>query len=300
MSDTAAPFPADLPASRATSPWTGRLAWLAILIVGGLALSQALPRSPKTRDAAIDMTLPALVGEWKGLGESHEGTSEERRVLAADTTFIKQSYALLQPGFLSTGRLVSDLHMFNASIVMSGQDLNDSIHRLERCLQGQGFKELKGSNLTVDLGLGRSIKVRRIACYSENGRVITTPDGKKEAKAFLHLDGSKVRTNHVLYYWFVGAHTLSNDHFERTLVDMKDRLLGGFDQHWGYVLLGAAVTDDLAKRGDENAEWLARQGLFVKDPTYPDGRTAQQTDALLQEAVKAIGRSCIKWDAIHE
>ena len=300
MSDAVLPHSPAHSTRGATPPWTRRLAWVTVLVVGGLALSQALPKSPTTREAAIAMTLPAIVGEWKGLGESHEGSAEERRVLAADTRFVKQTYALTRPSFLSNDRLVSDLHMFNASIVMSGQDLNDSIHRIERCLVGQGFKGLQTSNVTVDVGRGRTIKARRVTCYTENGRVITTPDGKKEAKPFLHLDGSVVRTNHVLYYWFVGAHALTNDHYERTLLDMKDRLFGGFDQHWGYVLLGASVTDDLARRGEEDAQWLARQGLLVMDPTYPQGRSQTQADSLLQEAVKAIGRSCIQWDSIHE
>jgi hypothetical protein len=39
----------------------------------------------------------------------------------------------------------------------------------------------------------------------------------------------------VSYYFFVGHEKITNDHLQRTLVDMKDRLIYGRDQRWAYV-----------------------------------------------------------------
>ena len=44
-----------------------------------------------------------------------------------------------------------------------------------------------------------------------------------------------VHFNCVTYYFFVGNHSITQDHIKRTLIDVKDRLLRGMDQRWAYV-----------------------------------------------------------------
>ena len=53
-----------------------------------------------------------------------------------------------------------------ASIVLSGHDLNDSIHRPERCLPAQGFKELKLEPRILKTEQG-DVPITRIRCYTE-------------------------------------------------------------------------------------------------------------------------------------
>lgn len=252
-----------------------RLAALIALVLGGLSLSFLLPKKPPMRDCAIAMKLPEQVGFWRGV--PREPSKEERAKLAEDTTFEKKDYYLLGP--VSDTSLVGPMHRVGASIVRSGQDLNSSIHRPERCLPAQGFKELRGEQITVEID-GRRLPVMRLRCFTEH----TDP----ETGAPIALpSGERLRIEHVMYYWFVGSHTATADHFERTFTDMKDRLLGGYNQHWAYVLLSAAFTRPLVERG-----------LPLGDHVYPQGRSEQETDILLTEMVQAISRSAMDWEQI--
>jgi hypothetical protein len=41
--------------------------------------------------------------------------------------------------------------------------------------------------------------------------------------------------NAVNYYWFVGSNDVTGDHGERTAIDVRDRLFGGYNQRWAFV-----------------------------------------------------------------
>jgi hypothetical protein len=41
--------------------------------------------------------------------------------------------------------------------------------------------------------------------------------------------------NCLTYYFFIGNHSITRDHLERTLIDVKGRLVYGMDQRWAYV-----------------------------------------------------------------
>ena len=255
-----------------------RLAWLLVAVVSLPSLAFVLPRRA-AREAAIRMTLPAelpsdLLQRWKAF--ELEVSKAEHEKLAEDTEFEKKNYILCD--YLDDRQGINGWHAVQASIVMSGHDLNDSIHRPERCLPAQGFKELKLTPLTIRTPNG-VVPVSRISCYLEQ------PD--KAGKVVMGKNGQPIRIRHVFYYWFVGSHNLTASHYERTFTDMKDRLLGGFEQRWAYVLLGGAVTDNLVE-----------ERLLGGDPAYPNGRSEAETNALLQKLVEAISREAIQWDRI--
>ena len=274
-----------------------RLAILLAVVLGTLSLAFMLPRSEVAREAAVRMELPENLTFWTRDAEGANTfqywhgvpmpvSEEEHRMLAPDTEFAKKRYYLSdvdtkQP-VISDPRLATfaDLLAVQASIVLSGHDLNDSIHRPERCLPAQGFKELKLEPRILKTDRG-DVPVTRIRCYTEI---------KDPATGDFVLDGSgrPVRLQHVFYYWFIGSHTVTSDHYHRTLTDMRDRLFGGFDQRWAYVLLGSSFTDylfDATTASAPGADTVVR--------------TEAQTDALLGQVVAGISRSSLQWDKIR-
>jgi len=281
-----------------TSSTVRRLSLLFVLLLSSLSLAFLLPKVPKARESAIQMKLPPDVSFWAtvdhpaGLrlptageevyqhwkSESRPPSPEERKALAIDTEFEKRDYFLLDP--VTDVPKINPIHGLQASIVLSGHDLNDSIHRPERCLPAQGFKELQLSEVSVPVS-DKQIAVRRIRCYQER-------NDPKTGKPFTGTDGTRIRFQYVFYYWFVGSHTVTPSHYNRTFVDMKDRLFQGFDQRWAFVLLGGAFTDS-----------LAAAGVRVPDPFYMNGRSEQETDALLTRLASAIGRESIQWSRIN-
>jgi len=292
-----APHP-NVPLPRAAGPSTSarRLGILLAVMLGTLSLAFMLPRSEVARPAAIRMELPEMITFWT---RDREGTNtfqfwfgrpmavsaEEHRMLAADTEFAKKRYVLSDvdtkqpvindPNLASFAELLS----VQASIVLSGHDLNDSIHRPERCLPAQGFKELQLEPRIVQTPQG-AVPVTRIRCYSE----IKDPE---TGNFVLDSSGRPVRLQHVFYYWFVGSRTLTSDHYHRTLTDMRDRLLGGFDQQWAYVLLGSSFTNYLFS--PEIADALSASHVI---------RTEAETDALLVQVVAAISKESLHWEKL--
>lgn len=283
------------PAPPPSSP-VRRLAILLAVLLGTLSLAFMLPRSEVARAAAIRMELPANLTFWtRGPdggqvfqfwhGSPMPVSEEEHRMLAADTEFAKKRYVLsdvdtklpviTDPRLAQFGELLA----VQASIVLSGHDLNDSIHRPERCLPAQGFKELRLEQFKVPTERG-AVPVTRIRCYTE----IKDP---KTGSFVLDTNGKPVRLQHVFFYWFVGSRTLTSDHYQRTLTDIRDRLFGGFDQRWAYVLLGSSFTDYLFS--PEAAAALSSAQVV---------RTEAQTNALLTEVVSAISATSLDWDKL--
>src|SRR4051812_42757444 len=104
---------------------TKRLLLLQVVLVVGLSAVFILPRVANSSPQGIELTLPAYVGGWYGVDQAI--TEKELEVLAKDTQFARKLY--------SNG--LGD--QIFASIILSGQDLDNSVHRPERCLPAQGW-----------------------------------------------------------------------------------------------------------------------------------------------------------------
>jgi hypothetical protein len=156
------------------------------------------------------------------------------------------------------------------SVVLSGHDLNNSIHRPERCMPAQGHHITSSGNLNLQLPDGRSLKVKRL---ESEQTIQITPDGAQS-----------VTFNCVTYYFFVGHDQITNDHVERTLLDMKDRLIRGMDQRWAYVSastwygklpwIESEVTEEDAERklqefvadfAEKQIDWRQIEGVVHSD-----------------------------------
>lgn len=155
-------------------------------------------------------------------------SKEEIGTLAKDTEFSKAICLKPRDGVYGLdGSPIRD--RVDLSIVLSGHDLNNSIHRPERCMPAQGHRNLVASDVSLKLSDGRGVKVRRL---------------RSDQK--LALDQARtqfINVNCLTYYFFVGYDRIINDHFERTFIDMKDRVVRGMDQRWAYVSVSTWYGD---------------------------------------------------------
>jgi hypothetical protein len=175
-----------------------------------------LPKSGDPAESAISMTLPDTLGHWRL--KKAPASEAEVRILAKDTDFSKAVCLAPIPGqYADDGRQMAQ--RLDVSIVLSGIDINNSIHRPERCMPAQGHQIYDDLSSTVTMKDGRTFPARRLTSV----QTLTMAD-EKELK--LHC---------LTYYFFVGQHVITDDHLKRTLVDMEDRIVRGQDQRWAYV-----------------------------------------------------------------
>lgn len=194
-------------------------AWFLPVFLGvSLASIYFLPKVGAVAESAVNMTLPDEYSSWffKGVPPSEA----ELGTLAPDTKFSKAICFRPRSGELSfSGDPVFD--RVDLSIVLSGADINNSIHRPERCMPAQGHAITSSKSDFLKLSNGREFPVKRLVS------VQTLPANEERP--------TTLKFNCVTYYFFVGHDRISNDHLGRTLVDMKDRLVRGIDQRWAYV-----------------------------------------------------------------
>ncbi len=191
---------------------------LPFFISGSLSGIYLLPSVGKVAESAVNMELPDSLGRWSL--EKKPPTEAEIGTLAKDTKFSKAVCETNRPGEVTLeGYLVKEY--MNLSVVLSGADINNSIHRPERCMRAQGHNILSSSDQSLKLQNGRQFAAKRLLSIQN----IPTSEERKEYLKF----------NCVTYYFFVGHDRVTNDHLARTFIDMKDRLVRGMDQRWAYV-----------------------------------------------------------------
>ncbi len=187
-----------------------------------LSLVFIIPESMELLPSAANPELPVgsnLPG-WQGV--KTQESELERLILAADTTFSKAIYHHINP---LTYQLESPA--VNVSFVYSGSELNNSIHRPERCLPAQGHLDVTGRDETIELANGKHLTFRRLST-----RTPATRTGHPE----LH---------HIHYYVFVGNHSICSSHLERTFIDICDRVLNGRAQSWAYIQMGSHWSEEV-------------------------------------------------------
>jgi EpsI family protein len=212
---------------------TKRLVLLQSVLLAGLGSVFLIPKDVRLQPAAIELSLPQSVVGWDGVDQPI--SQAEREVLGPDTQFSRKLY---------TNGVGDQIY---ASIVLSGSDMNTSIHRPERCLPAQGWTISDSKTIPLSTSNGR-LETTRL----HNIRSVRSDDG--QARTLNSLD----------YYWFVGHSDVTSSHFERTWIDMRDRVLKGQNQQWAYVTVAAAITKDFK--------------IF--------GRTEQETDELIRGFIR--------------
>ena len=164
---------------------------------------------------------PLEMGEWSGTKTTP--SKEEVAILDKDTIFNKAEYTSydLPELTIPTGQIVTP--GISLSIVKSGTNVNNSIHRPERCLRGQGHIDMRSQVTSITTPKGHAVQVQQI------NSTIPIPPQQKGDEPF--------PIGYISYYYFVGHHQTTNDHWIRTFIDMKDRLLLGRDQQWSFVMV---------------------------------------------------------------
>jgi EpsI family protein len=206
---------------------------LDVALVLGLSAIFFLPKAQEASPAGIAVKLPIWVGDW--LGEDGAVTPRELEVLAKDTQFARKVYTS------PAGEKVF------VSIVLSGEDMTSSIHRPERCLPAQGWSMQSSSQRTIPIDQSTSLAATRLS----NARVVDTKD--KQHLTFHNLT----------YYWFVGYTQTTPSHLTRTLLDMRDRILRGYNQRWAYITVAANVPEGSPQSGPAEAKVDAMIERFI-------------------------------------
>ena len=215
---------------------TKRLLQVQAVLLAGFGSVFLLPHSNKTSPAGIAMALPNVVGVW--IGDDAAITQKELDALAKDTQFARKIY---------TG---PEGDQILVSIVLSGDDMTNSIHRPERCLPAQGWQMQSSSSRIIQIPGGKSLGVTRL----QNARTVQTQD--KRELTLTNLD----------YYWFIGYKDMTASHLTRTEIDLRDRIMYGYSQRWAYVTIAANVT----------------KGIWRPE------RTEEQTAAMLDEFIQQL------------
>ncbi len=219
---------------------TKRLLSVLLVLLIGFGSVFLLPHSSQSSPAGIAMTLPNYIGDW--IGEDGVVTKREREVLAKDTQFARKTYTNLAGDKISV------------SIVMSGDDMTNSIHRPERCLPAQGWTIQSSERKVLPMTNSKTLDVTKL----RDVRSVELPDK------------SRVTLRNLNYYWFVGYSDMTASHLTRTGFDLRDRLLHGYNQRWAYVTVTAYVSEHL--------------GLALRQPE----RTEEQTSTILENFIRKL------------
>ena len=190
-------------------------------------------------EPGVRMELPATLGDWTGrelrfchdanckkefrLDELKGDTAkcpecggplfkmslEEYEQLPKDTEFIKSTY------------LNSASNSVFISVVLTGRD-RESIHRPERCLEGQGHKIQHRKVLGVPLAGREPIVVSVLL----NNKVVETRQGPVEYRSYYA-------------YWFVGQNRETHSHWWRMFYLAWDRVVHSVAHRWAYISVAA-------------------------------------------------------------
>ncbi len=195
---------------------------LPLFLLLALGCIYLLPEHHEILPSAISEELPTGYHLPGWYGEKTQETDIERKVLSSDTKFSKAVYVNLEDPVLFSSRDEEGRERRAAlpcmvSIVFSGNDMNNSIHRPERCLPAQGHTNLVSSRTELRMDDGHILPFTRLSTDTKTA------------------DGQTLR--HIHYYVFISDSHATESHLRRTLLDMRDRLVYGKVQRWAYIQL---------------------------------------------------------------
>lgn len=239
-----------------------RAFFLLLFLLATLSTAFLLPPFKNT-GSAIDMSLPERMEGW--MCETYDASKKERAILAKDTDFSKAICRRVRWEQPSTLGAPTPVDVADLSIVLSGHDLANSIHRPERCMPTQGHKIYGSSKSRIEIPGHGSVPVRRLLSVQEIVR------GEEPNVTVTRHDA-------LTYYFFVGNESITESHTRRTLIDMGDRLKKGEAQRWAYV---------------SASMWFSPE---ANDMNLPDMETA---DRKLRELIGSLSARNINWGQIR-
>lgn len=202
----------------------------------------SLPDVPTMKPSRLAKELPETFHSWTG--KPQEVGKRERKILAQDTEFERMRYFHMD----------NQLPSVEASIVFSGKNLSQSIHRPEVCLRAQGWQFVKEASHKWEgiLPDGEVLPVREIICKQIHR--YRTDDGELEPTIL--ENGKPLEIWMSFFYTFIGHEQIVSGHYERTAEDIKDRLFKGYDQRWAYATFSSMITGKYAEQGASTGSQL--------------------------------------------
>jgi hypothetical protein len=152
----------------------------------------------------------------------------EHDQLPKDTEFVKSVYTN------------EDARALHVSIVLSGRE-RSSIHRPQRCLPGQGHRNLTEHNLEVPMPGGRDLTVRVIESDIRYG---TREDPKTRYSYYA--------------YWFVGQTRETQSHWARMFWLAWDRVVNSVAHRWAYIAVAGTREPDSQEYEKEVRDFIAQ------------------------------------------
>lgn len=209
-----------------------------VLLVSVLAFVGALlaiPDAPTMKPSRLAKSLPEEFSNWVGAPE--EPGEREKNILARDTEFERVTYSDAD-GILPA---------VQASIVFSGKNLSQSIHRPEVCLRAQGWQFVSERFVSWEnvLPNGEALPLKEVVCRMLHQR----KNEKEEFEPVLDSKGNKTYLWRMFYYTFIGHEAILAGHYQRTGEDIKDRLFKGYDQRWAYATFSSFITLNHVEQG---------------------------------------------------
>jgi EpsI family protein len=214
-----------------------RLVFLQVLLCGGLGAAFLVPTQSRLQPMGITMELPESIGQWYGVPQKIG--QAEIQGLAPDTTFARRVYSNAFGDQILT------------SIVLAGEDPDNSIHRPERCLPAQGWT------------IGDSRRVTIAAPSLPNGKLTVTRLHNEQK--FEDQRGNFHTIYNLNYYWFVGYEHVTPSHIDRAITDIRDRIMKGYNQRWAYVTVASTITEGLTKFGRSEKETDQMIQSFIRE-----------------------------------
>lgn len=196
-------------------------------------------------ESGVTMHWPDRVFDYAGKDEAP--SKAELDILPADTEFAKKIYTS------ASGDMIL------AQIVLSGVE-HRSIHRPEKCLEGQGWHVRSGQEVRVPLKSGRDLKVM-VLDITRSARTST---------------GTIIQIPALYAYFFVSEDAETARHLERLAITNLDLLLHNKAHRWAYVIAMANVTEGLMPNGRNREQTLEFIENFIREtaPTFLKGEAA--------------------------
>jgi hypothetical protein len=230
----------------------------------GLSVIYILPAFQEV-ESALNTTIPEKLGNTKTSG--YPPSEKELNILAKDTAFSKAACFMPREEERSFITMEAPHDRLDLSIVLSGHDLANSIHRPERCLEAQGHQIQSSSKTELTLSNGQTLPLTLL---------------KTKLSTEVEVEGEKqvITIDNLNCYFFVGHHKLTNSHTERSLIDIKDRVLKGEAQRWAFVTISMRFVDH------------AESG-YGAPPNF------EMADKKIRELAKELAEENIDWSVIR-
>ena len=229
-----------------------------------------IPETSAMKASRLSKNLPTAVGNW--VGKPQEPGMKEKQILAQDTEFERMMY------FDPTGKFSA----IETSIVFSGKNLSQSIHRPEVCLRAQGWQFMSERYLVWSdiLPDEETLPVKELICR----QVYRIKNEEDEFEDLILENGKKAYIWRAFYYTFIGHNKIVAGHYQRTAEDIKDRLFTGYDQRWAYVTFSSFITKKHAEQG------IGQRGVTLMNEEETEAHIVQFLKKLAPIVISVPGK----------